>query len=106
MNASDEICTMTWGDAATALSNARSKFEALIMDAEAEGRSRLAAGRPDFVQMLGPLHDLKSGLAVVEALAEMLNAVRDAPESVKHSVINKIALGLGEMTMARGEVNH
>lgn len=106
MKASDATFTMTWEDAATALARARAAFQALIMDAEAEGRSRLAAGRPDFVQMLAPLHDLKAGLAVVEELAKMLNDVRDAPESVKYSVINKIALGLAEMKMVRGEVNH
>ncbi len=106
MNASSKCQARSFDEAMTALRYVKAAFDALIMEAEAEGRSRLAAGRPDFVQLIEPLHHLKSGLAVVEALENSLNDVRDAPESQMQAVIDKIAVALSGINAARANVKH
>lgn len=98
--------TRAFAEAMTALEHVKAAFGTLIMDAEAEGLSRLAAGRPDFVQLIEPLHDLKSGLAVVEELEKMLNDVHDAPENLQQAVIEKIAVTLAGINAARADVEH
>lgn len=106
MNASITCQARSFDEAMTALQYAKAAYHALIMEAEAEGRSRLAAGRPDFVQMIEPLHDLKSGLAVVEALENSLNDVRDAPESQQQAIIDKIAAALSGINAAHAIGKH